>query len=1248
MHKKLILGLVTFAMAVIAYWVLSSADNRRQARPNIGSAGAVRDFIATPTTQSSQSINEAGMTLRPGTGTLARVYDDITGRLKYQFEAQTWEPVSDTDFLLQNLLIQIFSPKGEVTYISADRAQVTLARKSKNRLEPKHGWMRENVKVIIDRTTAEWREANPDLAPRDAHRDDLINIDLQEARFDLDQAELVADGAIVVDSREARMENLDSLRLQWNQLDNRIDVLTFKHGGRMLLRRGGRMVDFGLPGAERDAKGPEDAGTGAMGPPVPDPVDRGAPEAAGRFQAHRAEAMKPMTVSAPTADEAAAEVRAEGGVVTANRPKSLTTAAPPAGGAGGPSVPGQLRSPEALATDVETLRAEARAARSDAAASQPAETPAGVAGVKRVHTYAAVFQNHVVVEQLDAGKTIGKLEADKLELNFDFGPKLKDLTRSPSQAKLPDSSAAPATQPAGDRPAAEPPPPNPLENDTAQLILTWDGPLEMRPMRVDPGEQTGQRFDAIATGNPVRVESQLRAPAPAEPDDPAAPAKRVGQQGSARCNQLVYRHERRQVWLSGTEQEPVEMTVNESRKLSCREVFFDKSRGLARVDGAGRMQDDRRDEVPAAQDGTAANAGGAPKLADPAAQSRKDRAVEIRWSRGVDIEMGLRSVQRMNPATGVMEEKRREFLQRAWFHGDAFIKRGDSQLSADEVAATFGPPMSGENLADNIQHLDLSGRVKLSSDKDLISAERLDVEMTITPDGRNSPRIVDGEGGVLVRQGKSEFRASRMHAVLQPRAPDQQKKGAAETATSFSSSRMGIASLEAHGNVFASDPDHNLKIRRTETLTCTMHPGDQLSKATLVSRDPAVYARLRYGEMAIHGHRIEIDMDSESVDVPGPGKSWMVSHNDFGGRKLKKPAPVKTTWEEKMQFRLAKEYGLFIGHVHSETQSFSLDSDKLTVRFGKAPPVQEQQKDGKLVNRFWILGAITGEKAELKPIESTMPGQERSRPVAVIADGNAEALSSTYAPAASEDTPGRLVSRLRIAGDRVVADLQREQMSVPGAGSLLIEDYQFEPKDGPVRLASAAQRTAPLMSSLREDGPSQTLVTWENSMDYFLDRNLVAFDKNVSMIHRSGQQVVLQDELAKTMHVDPEALKKLREGRKASLECGNLLLEFMTGGSTKDEAGAGPLVRATDLQRLIAKYAVRLQDGTKSLMGAHLQYLHEINEVRLEGSQNIEARIFDEDEATQRFNMWRGPLLIWNLQTNRIEAPGATIRASRD
>jgi lipopolysaccharide export system protein LptA len=757
--------------------------------------------------------------------------------------------------------------------------------------------------------------------------------------------------------------------------------------------------------------------------------------------------------------------------------------------------------------------------------------------------------------------------------------------------------------------------------------LSWNGPLDLRPLQVEPAEQTGQRFDAIATGSPVRVQSE---------------------QGNAVCDQLVYRHERRQAWLAGTESAPVELSVNESRKLLGREVFFDQKRGLAVVEGAGMMTDARKETAKGKGGDSLIDSIAGPASGDGKSGGKKRGPVEIRWARGVELELGFRPVERINASTGLKEKKQREFLQRAWFHGDVSVKQGDDKIAAQEIAITFGHPVSKEEVADHIQHLNMIGDVRLERGKEFITAERLDAEMVVTPNRRNVPRIVDAEGKVRVKQGDREIRAETMHVVLAEAAAAPAKKKAGNTVTAFGDSRLGVESLDAKGNVYVHDAARNLRIRKAETLKCQMRDANQLLTATITSPSPDVFARVRFGDTAIHGHQIAIQMEDESVDVPGPGKAWMVTQQDFTGRKLRKPAPVKISWTDSMQFRLARNVGWFAGKVHCESQTFTLDSDKLNIRFGMAPPVKETRKEG-IVERFYLLGEIVGDKAQLKEVAPTPLAAERKKPIYVSAEGNAQAMSAEYAPNSPDGQPGRLRSRLWISGDSIAADLVREQLSVASKGSLLIEDYQFATPQEQASLArKAATSSSPLMSTMRDEGPSQTAVTWDNSMDFFLDRGLVAFDKNVSMIHRSGQELVLQEELSAAMRIDAEQLQQMNKGRKAMLSCGHLLLEFLTREPAKTSSDStSPTIRATDLKRLIAKQAVHLQESTKSLMGDYLQYTQETNEVRLEGSAGLEARIIDQDEKDQRLTMWRGPLLVWDRRTNRIEAPGATIRASR-
>lgn len=1209
MHKKIILAVVTLMLGLAAYAVFTRGDRRVVRSKVTGDSEAVRQFVSRPTSQASQSISDAEMRFSPGETTQVKVYDEISGRLKYVFKASKWEPISETEFHLKDLAIQLYMPRGETTYIEAPEANVTLARKGRNRVDPKRGHLKGPVKITLDRSTTKWREENPDRADRDSHPEDLIHITLGDARFDMDRAELFADGDVVLDSEEGRIDNVRGLTVQWDQVDNRIDILRFAQGGRMLLRRGGRMVDFGMPGSLRQNrdKAKRNAAAQAAG---------AKPGAALAFNVPRAQAMHPTSIESVTAAEAAAEIRTEGGTVATNRPRRISvednkTPAPA-------SQPGnELRNPEALAADVETLRSETRSAIDGAAIEPGAIEAEGQKERRRIHTYRAVFAKNVVVEQLDGGKTIGRLDADKLEVNFDFGRKQRETPLGGAGAKANRGSAA-------SQPAAEPARTSPLDDpqDSAKLTLTWNGPLEMRPIRVDPAEQSGQRFDAVAIGNPVKLKSE---------------------QGNATCDQLVYRHERRQAWLSGNADRPVEMSVDASRRLIGREIFFDQKRGLARIDGAGTMIDERGE-------GSIAPPGlmGEPLRAEPptpkTSKDAKPRPpVKVQWTRGVDLELGTRAVQVINPESGQLQEKKREYLRRAWFHGDVMMRQGEELLSGEEVAITFGQPVSGEEVADHIQHLNMSGSVRLSRLTDSLSGDRLDVQMTVTPDGRNVPHVVDASGGVIARQGPSEIQAGEMHVVLGMAETEPQLAPDGKTMIP-GKMRVAMESVKATGNVFIRDPQLNLKISKAESLTASLRGANRLTRATIVSKDPSVMARARYADVAIHGHRIEINLDEQSIDVPGPGKAFMVTKEDFGGRKLTGPTVVRTSWQEKMQLRTGQNYGVFLGKVSSTSDFFDLNCDKMTVRFAKAPPVEKVRED-EPSRKIWLLGPILGDKGEVRERDAqfAVDAGERKRPTYIVAEGNAQATYLLTSPTAT-DQRGRLTNRMYVDANQIAADLTAQQMSVPCEGSLLIEDYEFNPKS--IRKEAAQSRTSPLMSSLSSEGPSQTMVTWRNSMDYFVDSGMVVFDKDVKMIHRSGRKMVMQKKLASAMRLSDANLAHLGKGREAQLTCGNLMIELQKtqkAGNDSDQS----LVRETDLERLIARGTVYLQEGTRSLMGEHLQYLRVSGELRLEGSGSLEARIIDQAEGDQRFSMWKGPLLIWDRNRDRIEAPQATIRTSR-
>ncbi|HRW51968.1 MAG TPA: hypothetical protein P5081_03720 [Phycisphaerae bacterium] len=1202
MHRKILLVVATLSVAIGAYLLFSRNDDpvAKRESSTVDDAVRTKQFVERADSSTGSTIKTGDIEFSPGTNPKYVKHDPTTGKIQMIFEADEWSPLSDDRFDVRNIRITRYMSAGEVAYISADRGDVTVFHAGDNRFDPRRGKLTGNVRVVVDRTTEQWRQEHPDLAGRDAHPEELVHVEMESAQFDLDRSELIATGSVMVDSREARIEDVSDLTVRWDQTDNRLESLKFAHGGRMIIRRGAGVVDFSLPGVEQDVR----------------PTTSNAPSGSSvnvtanqPIRIDRAELERPVNVGAQSAEQAAEQIRSQGLRVRTNQAVSLSIPSKPDDAASpdantknadtpAATTPEELRSTDALASDVEALRREIQTVTDVDVTTMTAEELLAFRK-SRVNSYRAMFQGAVVVEQRQGEQTVGSLRSDRLEAHFDFGKKLQDRVRTPVAGA--DKGEKKAEKKEKEEEA----------EDNSQIVLIWNGPFDLHPLQIDASQQSGKRFDVVAVGQPVVVTSK---------------------QGAAECRQLVFRNETEQVWLSGEGQEDVTLEVQQGRRLVGREIYFDKRRGLAHVEGAGYMQDKKTLE-------------GAEALA--AAFSKDANSVEIYWDQSVDVELGLRLTSARNEKTGALEQKNDPYLRRAWFHGDVRFRRGAEMARANDVAATFGPPVTKGAVADFIEHLDLAGSVIVANRQHQILAENLDVELIRTADGRNVPKRVRGDGRVTARQVRAEgrFIDTQLRREISADTMDVTIRELTQTVATTAADKpgalgsdVGIERLDARGNVEVRDPDHNLKISRTESMLATFNNGDELDTLLLLSPSPDVLAQARVEDMAVHGHRIEVNMAEQALNVPGPGKAWMVSRQDFGGRTLPKPQPVRAEWRDQMQLRLKKDYGVFLGAVQVRTEGFAMACDKLTIRFASLPPLPNKPDVAK-AGRFGILGEILSDKPEMEWTDRIATSSERKRPVYVVAEGGANAVSETYAPGPNEDTWGRLLSRFRIEGSQIEADLEREQMRVPSAGLLLIEDYQFNSDSHRPSAVATRGVGGPLMSSVRSEGPSQTLVTWDGKMDFFLDQGAVIFERDVKMDHYSGQQMAL-DAADFAPNGFLAGLKdRLKPGRRARLDCQNLRLDFETEQRpVQSSASAG---RATDLRSIRAEGAVRLMDGEWQLLGNRLQYSRRTEDVRIDGGAGVSASITR--QSAEAPLEWRGDAIYWNRRTNKIEAPNARV-----
>lgn len=1222
MHRKILLIVATLTVAIGAYF-LFSRDDGAVVRRDMGTAddaAKTLEFVERTGDSDKPTMAAGPVQFSPGEHPRIVIHDQKTGKPQTVFEADEWEPKGDDRFDVHNMRIERFLNDGAIVYISAERADVTVLHAGDNRFDPRRGKLTGSVRIVVDRTTEEWRLAHPDLAPRDKHPEELVHVEMESAQFDLDRSELIAMGHVMVDSREARIDDVSDLTVRWDQVDNRLESLKFARGGKMIIRRGAGVVDFSLPGVEQDVTKPGTDRTTASANATAGHVAVAANQP---IKISRATIESPVEVGAVSAEAAAQAIRSQGLRVRTNQPVSLSVARKLENAPGDDSaeiadastnkthdsnedarsmVPSELRSTETLASDVESMQKEIKTV-TDVDVGKMSTDELLNYRRDRIHSYRAMFQGSVVVEQRRGEETVGSLKSDRLEAHFDFGSKLKDRMRSPAAGEEKTARADKEKKP--DEADAK-------NAEDSQIVLIWNGPFELHPLQVDSDQQTGKRFDVVAVGDPVEVTSA---------------------QGGAECRQLVFRNETQQVWLSGEGKDDVVLNVQAGRKLVGREVYFDKHRGLAHVEGAGYMQDKK------SLDGREALA---------AAFSNDANSVEIYWEKSVDVELGARLVANKNDTTGELEEKNEPYLRRAWFHGDVRFRRGEEMARADDVAATFGPPVSKGAVAEFIEHLDLAGAVIVANHQHQILAEDLDVDLVRTADGKNLPTHVHGTGGVMARQVRGEGRFMETNLRREIRADtmdvtlrELQKKVVVNQNDKPGAlgSDVGIDRLDARGGVEVRDPDHNLKISRTKTMLATFDNGDQLNTLVLVSPAPDVLAQARVEDMAVHGHRIELNMAEQALDVPGPGKAWMVSRQDFGGRTLPKPQPVRAEWSDQLQLRLKKNYGVFVGNVHVNTDGFAMNCDKLTVRFASLPPIEKKQ-NAKEAGRFGILGEVFNDKPQMEWTDQLASSSERKRPVYVVAEGRANAQSDTYAPGPNEDTWGRLLSRIWIEGSSIEADLEREQMRVPSAGLLLIEDYQFVADSRRPSAVATRGVGGPLMSSVRSEGPSQTLVSWEQSMDFFLDKGAVIFDRDVKMEHYSGQQMALDEADFGPNGFLAGMKERLKPGRRARLDCQKLRLDFVSEQSPVDKSG-GARGRATDLSGILAEGAIRLMEGDWQLLGNRLQYTRRTEEVRIDGGNGTTASIAR--GGSDGYTEWRGDSIYWNRRTNEIETPNAHI-----
>ncbi len=1207
MFKKTILALATFAIALIAYvvyqWQDPTVATPEAARPP-GRAPVLERLATRPAeTQPARTFSLQGKAdIPPGEMPMIRVFDEH-GQAKIIFQCNRWQPLSDTEFHMTEPTVRLLLPGGQLAFVRADQGQVVVQRDENNNYNPKRGSLQGHVRLFVDRTTPQWRRAHPDRAAPEEHPEAVVKMWMDDVTFDLDLARLETAGPILVQSPDATVEGR-GLTLVWNEANRRIKLLRIAEGRRASIRMRS-LVQLGVGGLVPAEEGAEaSAETGAAVDSTDEAAGSGSADAG---EAEDRAAQTPVDPEAPDADGPGRQIRL---------------------------------------ADLGDVEEEEEA--------------------DRIDTYRIVFAGEVRGEQREGLKLAGRLDADRLELVRSFGQQERSsvarvpMTRPAGRSGRRRAGSAPAgSAPAS--PGRPGPGAVPSDGSGSRIELRWSGEMVVTPegdeetAATRPAGETPRPnvFQVVATGDPVRIRDR--------------------DMGDARCARLEYHDETQQVWLTGEAGRPVVLNAGGNRELVGERVFLDRRQGQARVEGPGRMSERRVSSPDAPQDPLRA----CMRAGRVDVPGEDERSVAARWTGGVRIEFGLMPAARAADAPGGPARRQREYIRHALFEGDVSFAQNEESIAAERIEAFFDEPVpdlaGSADRAPAANRVLAAGGVRMTNGADVIICDRLDVEMGLDDTGRNVPRLGRAWGHVTARREGREVRAEDLLEVelasvpreidpvlrrrLEARARacgfgPQSPQWQAFEARLRSRREVIITRMKAAGGVSIVDPAEDVDIA-ADRLECTLDRGQGVQHALVTGR-PQQPARVELEDFYIRGEQITLDTPGQHVDVPGEGLLRLRTRQDLDGREVRDPIPLVVSWKGAMTLRGDENSGVFTGRVRAVSENNSLDCRELRLTFEdlEAPATQPAGRGPRIPG--W--GAWRRSDESRRRTQAGVSVRARKRLARAYAVGDAVIASSAYepprpeggavralirrwtpVPAAPEPDPALvgcrpaglpLLSYVRVAGPQIVIDLLQQHMVVEGAGNLLVLDYRRPDAAG----RRDADRSA---AAFQAASPSQSVFAWENSMSFLNSRNIAVFDRNVTMKHAAGSQMVLPEHVAASMNIDPEMLRKGR-GRLAEMTCDNLLVEFERDTSGR-ATGPSPLSRAAGLRSFRAAGRVRIQDNNRSAEGDLVTYDRIAGLLRLTGSSSAPARLVELDEKTGALRVgYRGRAVDWNLLTDII------------
>ncbi len=522
-------------------------------------------------------------------------------------------------------------------------------------------------------------------------------------------------------------------------------------------------------------------------------------------------------------------------------------------------------------------------------ASQPTTKQVSVSKRKRrKRSYVLSFASAVKIRQYEKAALIGTMTCDRLNVIFDIPKRYRRELRGESKQEERQLKTKPTTYPAGG--IGKPSRKKAKSRETGpRLEITWEGPLEIRPIKLPYSPL--DRFQIVAYGRPIEV-------------------NQIGR-GKAFCKKLVYKQELDHLILEGTTSEPVKITQGKNRRIVGVRLSYDRKNSIARGVGPGFMEQVGKEEE--REEGEA----------EPIPVSAKGRSAKIFWQQGVELRFGKYLK---------FTEKGRyyaQYLKYAKFTGGVEMLSSVESIKGEIIEIRFKKPEFTSKPAESIDTLYAEGNVALRSDNQSVSCNKINVKFQM---GRTRviPKEVTANGDVVVKDGKREITSHNLYAIFGEKIKQNGK------------STIALREFRAKGKVLIQDPFEKVNIK-CEGINAKISKEDELVYCELVGL-PNNWAEAKLRDFTISSIKIITNPAIEEANVSAPGRLIFWNKEDIDGRKLKKPIPIEVSWSGFMKLTGGKKnQGIFTGDVKVVSDRATLYADRLMLDF-EDKPIQAESK----------------------------------------------------------------------------------------------------------------------------------------------------------------------------------------------------------------------------------------------------------------------------------------------------------------